>query len=113
MHILNTSQLDKDSNHEAIPFGGGWTLQVQGIRQDGTKKHTGSGLGWSAIQGEETVSDDGTHRSPWADVNVDWHVSDDGGVLQSVVIDDTNNAINLKLINNQMNKIRVKQQINS
>ena len=44
------------------------------------------------------MGDDRTHGTPWSDVNIDGHVCDDSCVLQSVVINDSDDTLHLEKI---------------
>jgi hypothetical protein len=95
LHVLHVRQLHQHRHHQAVPLGGGGALQVEGVGQDGAQQHARGLARGAAVHGEEGVRDDGAHGAPGADVDVDGHVRDDGGVLQGVVVDDSHNALRL------------------
>lgn len=54
------------------------------------------------------MSNDCAHGSPRSDIDVNWHIGDDSCVLQGVVINNTNNSIDLK----KQKVVRVKDYMN-
>ena len=66
LDVIDLGNFGQDGHHEPIPFGRGGAQQVESVREDGTKEHTGDGLGRTAIMRQERMGNDGTHGSPGA-----------------------------------------------
>ena len=66
LDVIDFGNFSQDGHHEPIPFGRGGAQQVESVREDGTKEHTGDGLGGAAVVRQERMGNDGTHGSPWS-----------------------------------------------
>mmetsp|Transcript_29620 Transcript_29620/g.60478 ORF Transcript_29620/g.60478 Transcript_29620/m.60478 type:complete len:468 (+) Transcript_29620:368-1771(+) len=95
LDVLNLAQLGEDCDHDPVPLGGGGSLEVEGVGEDGAEEHPGDLHGGPPPVRQEGVGYDGRHGPPGADVDVDGLVGDDRLGLQRVVVDDPHHVVHV------------------
>jgi len=91
--VSHPSDTDQHCGDGPVPVRRGGSTKVESVGEHRAQQEPRHGRPRDTSPHEKVVGDNGRHGSPRTNVNVDRLVGDDGGVLQCVVVNDTDDAV--------------------